>query len=1231
MFRFFICVLFLMNLFCSDLYAEEKSLFLAIERNSYQEIHQLIKNGYDLEKRNKKRNTPLLCAAEQEKWDIFFLLANEGASITASNRQRQNALFLAAGKSDKIVDFLLRRGCNPNKRDKNGDTPFSSAFKRIVQNTSSGEAIQSEGLVALICAGTDLSIKNKQGKDVFDVAKEAGRTEDIDRIISNACKSIYARAPYSIYLSSSNKKCIEEERTARKTVAAKFKNTLNTWFEEKITNEEYLYKLGCYKESIHPGHGMKNFFDIKDKYSIPNAMHFLSSYSCLSSNDMKNQFYKKIKNNLNKFHDMTKTENPDSFYICGLAYTYLGDNYRAIDFFRKASENGSILGKIQYASHLLAGKYTKKNLVEAFNLLSSVAESGYPSASYILSFYFEYGLSGKKNPRQAFLCVRDAATQGHVNAMKRLAHFYRKGIGVEQNDARADYWTECSEFLENSFRKQATRTLLVQHEAGALTSSKNDELFDAISSKKDERIVKLIWLGCDLEARNSRGETPFLYAARCGYWKQARLLLDAGADPNVSCNEGRSALMWAMFGSASFNEAALLARQVTNQKQLDKKGQSILHYAAKGYNLKKIELALELFGDIDHQDNDGNTAFALSSHRNTQLLFALGANPFLGNKFGSDFASKAKWYKKHVDPFDMQRFVPYDFLFAEKDHRQEEELSPKEKNIRHINQGGLIFEEIKKYLADGNDVNKHLPDGTLLLNSSAALRNDKDNTVKFLLKKGANPNNTDFHGQTALFHAAKYGDVQTMSLLLRHNSSVTIRDKFGQTSLFYAASSGYPSKVKLLLEKGADVNARSGFGETPLMWAAFEYRGIAPRGVNPAVKLLLEAGANANSISNAGITALSCALDRNDFETAKALIAAGARIDSSNRHLLEKSLQNRDFITFLLNDGLSPETIVWAEGDKASSTRGKGRIDAPIIYWAAQNGEEELVKLLLVKGANINRKASNGETPLVAAINKNGKKMIKLLIEAGADVTIGRDDGQTPLIRAAKKGLSKIVKMLIAAGAVITPEDFDKFIAQDRNVKILKKRGIYADLESVKRLRPELAEMWGVNQDGTIKEEHLRVDDLDKAASDMSVAELSTFIQGKPFTKEQLNRALHFAAERNSDPNVLKLLVEKGADVNDSDKPQLLGAPDPVIFSAVLGNKVKNVEMLITLGADIHKLDNQDEGTLLHSAASLGYVDIVKVLLRHGCDKNVEDHYGSKAIDNARANKKDEIVKLLSK
>lgn len=54
----------------------------------------------------------------------------------------------------------------------------------------------------------------------------------------------------------------------------------------------------------------------------------------------------------------------------------------------------------------------------------------------------------------------------------------------------------------------------------------------------------------------------------------------------------------------------------------------------------------------------------------------------------------------------------------------------------------------------------------------------------------------------------------------------------------------------------------------------------------------------------------------------------------------------------------------------------------------------------------------------------------------------------------------------------------------------------------------------------------------------------------------------------------LKLLIEKGADVNDSDKPQQLGAPDPVIFGAVLVNKIKNVEMLITLGADIHKLDN---------------------------------------------------------
>ena len=78
-------------------------------------------------------------------------------------------------------------------------------------------------------------------------------------------------------------------------------------------------------------------------------------------------------------------------------------------------------------------------------------------------------------------------------------------------------------------------------------------------------------------------------------------------------------------------------------------------------------------------------------------------------------------------------------------------------------------------------------------------------------------------------------------------------------------------------------------------------------------------------------------------------------------------------------------------------------------------------------------------------------------------------------------------------------------------------------------------------------------------------------------------------------------------------------------------HKLKNIEMLISLGANIHSLDNQEEGTLLHLAASLGYVDIVKLLLKYGCNKNIEDRFGSKAIDIARDNKYEEIVKILSK
>ncbi len=65
---------------------------------------------------------------------------------------------------------------------------------------------------------------------------------------------------------------------------------------------------------------------------------------------------------------------------------------------------------------------------------------------------------------------------------------------------------------------------------------------------------------------------------------------------------------------------------------------------------------------------------------------------------------------------------------------------------------------------------------------------------------------------------------------------------------------------------------------------------------------------------------------------------------------------------------------------------------------AALVGSNEIVELLITKGADVNAKEEEeGWTPLFAAVGDGYKKIIELLIANGADVNAKDDVGDTPL------------------------------------------------------------------------------------------------------------------------------------------------------------------------------------------------------------------------------------------
>ena len=89
------------------------------------------------------------------------------------------------------------------------------------------------------------------------------------------------------------------------------------------------------------------------------------------------------------------------------------------------------------------------------------------------------------------------------------------------------------------------------------------------------------------------------------------------------------------------------------------------------------------------------------------------------------------------------------------------------------------------------------------------------------------------------------------------------------------------------------------------------------------------------------------------------------------------------------------------------------------LYAASVMGNLPVVKLLLERGALINKADYNGYTPLYWASHFNKIPTVEYLLEHGANVNQANREGKTPLFAAATKGNKEVLKILLANGAKI--------------------------------------------------------------------------------------------------------------------------------------------------------------------------------------------------------------------
>jgi len=114
----------------------------------------------------------------------------------------------------------------------------------------------------------------------------------------------------------------------------------------------------------------------------------------------------------------------------------------------------------------------------------------------------------------------------------------------------------------------------------------------------------------------------------------------------------------------------------------------------------------------------------------------------------------------------------------------------------------------------------------------------------------------------------------------------------------------------------------------------------------------------------------------------------------------------------------------------------------------------------------------------------------------------------------------------------------------------------------------------------------------------------------------------------NESLNILKPKSEEDI-INDLSK---LGQEekDKKLKMASIAGQLDVVKLLIEAGADVNNKDKYGDTPLIYSSI-LGYLDITKILIEAKADINAKNNYGNTALIWALRNNHKEIVDLLKK
>ena len=345
--------------------------------------------------------------------------------------------------------------------------------------------------------------------------------------------------------------------------------------------------------------------------------------------------------------------------------------------------------------------------------------------------------------------------------------------------------------------------------------------------------------------------------------------------------------------------------------------------------------------------------------------------------------------------------------------------------------------------------------------------------VDRLIKAGADVNAKLLtHGETALMMASKTGNVEVVKMLLDKGAEVNAKETLRETTaLMWAASQNHANVIKLLVDHGAGLKLTSkvdhlapkGGVDKQLMQGLPSAGGLpalvfaAREGAIDAVKALVAAGASPDQTSADGSSPMLVAIQNGHYNVAEFLLNNSANPNIANEKgwsPLYLTVKNRNietgtipvpntdqafpFLLKLLDKGVDTNIRSKANTEIRNGQRATWFNEAgatPFIR-AALCGDIEVMKLLLIHGADPNIPTLDGTTPLMAAAGvgysegfihdrseEETLQAMKLILDLGADVNAKNAQGLTALHGAAHKAALGEIQLLVDHGADLMARD----------------------------------------------------------------------------------------------------------------------------------------------------------------------------------------------------------------